>query len=187
MGVYVDDLLIAGPRSLNDTVIKAVQNVWKTSQPEHLGPDPDCVPILRLLRFLGMNLERVDAECSTELNLPKGSILFLMKFEPSLQLKTRTAGNQESFATRPATSSSTEENHAEYFASLKALVQEEIAEIDALKKKNTKLHYNSEQNLINLPAIVGCLNWIALCTRPDWQIDPDPCQRFETDPKLARL
>ena len=29
-GVYVDDLLIAGPRSLNDTVIKAVQNVWKT-------------------------------------------------------------------------------------------------------------------------------------------------------------
>ena len=59
VGVYVDDLLIAGPRSLNDTVIKAVQNVWKTSQPEHLGPDPDCVPVLR---FLGMNLERVDAE-----------------------------------------------------------------------------------------------------------------------------
>ena len=44
VGLYVDDLLIAGHRSLSDTVIKAVQNVWKTSHPEHLGPDPDCVP-----------------------------------------------------------------------------------------------------------------------------------------------
>ena len=59
MSVYVEDLLIAGYRSLSDTVIEAVRNVWKTSQPEHLGPDPDCVPILR---FLGLNLERVDAE-----------------------------------------------------------------------------------------------------------------------------
>ena len=42
--VYVDDLLIAGPRSLNDSLIKAVQHVWKTSTPEHPGPDPDCVP-----------------------------------------------------------------------------------------------------------------------------------------------
>ena len=116
VGVCVDDLLIAGPRSLNDTVIKAVQNVWKTSQPEHLGPDPDCVPILR---FLGMNPERVDAERSTKLNLPVGSILLnqmeyiievLMKFEPSLQLKTRTTpGNQELFATRPTASNPTEE------------------------------------------------------------------------------
>ena len=72
MGVHVDDLLIAGPRSLNDTVIEPVQHVWKTSQPEHVGPDPDCVPVLR---FPGMNLERVDAERSTELNLPVGSIL----------------------------------------------------------------------------------------------------------------
>ena len=46
VGVYVDDLLIAGPRTLNETLIKAVQNVWKTSAPEHLGPDSDCVPIL---------------------------------------------------------------------------------------------------------------------------------------------
>ena len=72
VGVYVDDLLIAGPRSLNDSLITAVQGVWKTSQPEHLGPDPDCVPVLR---FLGMNLERVDAERSAELDLPVGSIL----------------------------------------------------------------------------------------------------------------
>ena len=71
MGVYVDDLLIAGHRSFNDTAIEAVQNVWKTSQPEHLGPHPDCVPNLR---FLGVNLERVDAERSTELDLPIGSI-----------------------------------------------------------------------------------------------------------------
>ena len=30
-----------------------------------------------------------------------------------------------------------------------------------------KLHYNSDQVPINLPAIVGCLKWIALRTRPD--------------------
>ena len=71
--------------------------------------------------------------------------------------------------------------------SLQGLLQDEIVEIDAAeKKKNTKLHYNSEQNLINLPAIVGCLNWIALRTRPDiaWGTsraaslithDPDTC------------
>ena len=138
-GVYVDDLLIGGYRSLNDTGIEAVRSVWKTSQPEHLGPDPDCVPILQ---FLGMNLERVDAERSAELNLPVGSILLnqmeyiieiLMKFEPSLQLKTRTIpGNQESFATRPTTSHPTETEHAEYLASLRALVQDEIVELDAL-------------------------------------------------------
>ena len=59
------------------------------------GPDPDCVPILR---FLVMNLERVNEERSEELSLPLGSILLsqmeyvievLMKFEPSLQLRTR--------------------------------------------------------------------------------------------------
>ena len=72
MGVYVDDLLIAGPRSLNDSMIRAVQDVWKTSAPEHLGPDPHCVPILRLG---GMNLERVNEERSEELSLPVGSIL----------------------------------------------------------------------------------------------------------------
>ena len=141
--VYVDDLLIAGHCSLNDTVIEAVQNVWKTSQPEHLGPDPDCVPILR---YLGINLERVAAERSTELNLLVVSILLsqteyiievLMKLEPSLQLKTRTTpDNQESFATRPTTSCPTEEENAEYLASLQALVQEEIVEIDALEKQH---------------------------------------------------
>ena len=51
--------------------------------------------------------------------------------------------------------------------SLQVLLQDEIVEIDAVEKKNTKLHYISEQNLINLPAMVGCLNWIALRTRPD--------------------
>ena len=70
--------------------------------------------------------------------------------------------------------------------SLQALLQDEIVEIDAVEKKKTKLHYNSEQNFINLPAIVGCLNWIALRTRPDiaWATgraaslithDPDTC------------
>ena len=125
MGVYVDDLLIAGHHSLNDKVIEAVQNVWKTSQPEHLGPDPDCVPALRLL---GMDVERVDAARGAELNLPVGSILLnqmqyiievLMKYEPSLQHKTRTTpGNQESLSTRPTTATPTDSEHAEYLASL---------------------------------------------------------------------
>ena len=66
------------------------------------------------------------------------------------------------------------------------LVQDEIIEADKVEKKNTKRHYNSEQNPINLPEIVGCLNWIALRTRPDmaWATsraaslithDPDTC------------
>ena len=70
-------------------------------------------------------------------------------------------------ATRPTTSSPTAVEHAEYLASLQALMQEEIVELVAIKKKNTKLHYISEQNLINLPAVVVCLNWIAMRTRPD--------------------
>ena len=72
VGVHVDDLLIAGPRSLNDSMIRAVQQVWKTSNPEHLGPDSDCVPVLRVL---GMNLERVEADKSEELGPPVGTIL----------------------------------------------------------------------------------------------------------------
>ena len=105
--MWVSMWMIAGSRSLNDSLIKAVQQVWKTSTPEHLGPHPDCVPVLR---FLGMNLERVDADRSVELELPVGTILLnqmesiievLMKFEPSLQLKVRTTpGNQESFASQ---------------------------------------------------------------------------------------
>ena len=88
------------------------------------------------------------------------------KFEPSLQLKSRTTpGNQESFATRTKSSprAPTPEEHAEY---LHALRQDEIVEIDT-GRKSPKPHCNSEQNVINLPAIVGCLSWIALRTRPD--------------------
>ena len=57
-----------------------------------------------------MNLERVNNVRSQELDLPIPTILVnqmeyivevLMKFEPSLQLRSRTTpGNQESFATR---------------------------------------------------------------------------------------
>ena len=53
-------------------MIRSVQEVWKTSAPEHLGFDPDCVPVLR---FLGMNLERVDAEKSEELGVARGDCL----------------------------------------------------------------------------------------------------------------
>ena len=172
VGVYVDDLLIAGPRTLNERLIKAVQSVWKTSAPEHLGPDSDCVPILR---FLGMNLERVDAARSKELDMPEGSILLnqmeyilevLLKFEPSLQLKTRTTpGNQESFS--PSSTTSHDQTVAEYLDSLQMLIAEDIIDADAAARPNPRLHYNSDQVLINLPAIVGCLNWIALRSRPD--------------------
>ena len=108
----------------------------------------------------------------------------LMKFKPSLETKVRTTpGNQESFATKNATFQPTDE---EYLQSLQVLVQDEIIEADKVKKENTKLHYNSEQALINLPAIVGCLIWIALRTSPDiaWATsratslithDPDTC------------
>ena len=172
MGVYVDDLLIAGPRTLNETLIKAVQRVWKTSAPEHLGPDSDCVPILR---FLGMNLERVDAARSEELDIPEGSILLnqmeyilevLLKFEPSLQLKTRTTpGNQESFS--PSSTTSHDQIVAEYLDSLQMLIAEDIIDAEVAARPNPRLHYNSDQVVINLPAIVGCLNWIALRSRPD--------------------
>ena len=90
-----------------------------------------------------MNLERVDAAKSEELELPVGTILLnqmeyiievLMKFEPSLQLKVRTTpGNQESFATKQVTLLSTDEAIQEYLQSLQALVQDEIVEADKVK------------------------------------------------------
>ena len=57
------------------------------------------------------------------------------------------------------------EIHEEDLASLQAPVQDEIVAIDAATMKNAKLHYNSEQNLINLPAVGK-----SLITR-----DPDTC------------
>ena len=174
-------------------MIRAAQEVWKTSAPEHLGPDTDCVPVLR---FLGIKLERVDAERSDELGLPVGTILLnqmeyiievLMKFEPSLQLKTRTTpGNQESFASTKASHLAIDEAMQEYIQSLQALAHEDVIEVDKVKTTSPKLHYNSDQMPVNLPAIVGCLNWIALRNRPDiaWATsraaslithDPDTC------------
>ena len=93
----------------------------------------------------------------------------LMKFEPSLQLKTRTTpGNQGSFAAKPKSvpKQPAAEEQAEYLDALHALIQDDIVEIDAAQK-SPKLHYNSEQNVITLPSTVGCLSWIALRTRPD--------------------
>ena len=129
-------------------MIQAVQHVWKTSAPKHLGPDADCVPVLR---FLGMNLGRVDADKSEELGLPVGTILLnqmeyilevLMKFEPSLQLKVRTTpGNQNSFASKQANQLSTDAGIHEYLQSLQALVQEDLIEADkVVKTTSPKLH-----------------------------------------------
>ena len=94
-------------------------------------------------------------------------IKVLMKFEPSLQLKTRTTpGNQESFVSTPAYLSN-DQAIQEYLQSLHTLAVNDIVEADKVKTTSPKLHYNSDQVPINLPAIVGCLNWIALRTRPD--------------------
>ena len=118
----------------------------------------------------------------------------LIKFEPSLPSSTaQTApaelqGTQESFVTRPkypAPSSPHQKSMQTDLDALRALIQDDIVDFDAAQK-SPKLHYNSEQNVINLPAIVGCLNWIALRIRPDiaWATsraaslithDPDTC------------
>ena len=111
-----------------------------------------------------------------------------MQFEPSLQLKTRTTpGNQASFATRAKSTSrpATAEEHAAYPEALHTLFLDDIVEIDVVQK-TPNVHYNSEPQVINLPANVGCLNWIVLRTRPDlaWATsraanlithDPDIC------------
>ena len=104
---------------------------------------------------------------------------------PDEVLRT-TPGNQEPFATKNATLLSTDAAIQEYLQSLQALVQDEIIEADKVKKVSPKLHYNSDQAPVNLLAFVGCLNWIALRTRPDiaWATsraaslithDPDTC------------
>ena len=90
----------------------------------------------------------------------------LLKFEPSLQLKTRkTPGNQESCS--PSSSMSHDQAVAEHLESLNALIADDVIDADKAAKTSPKLHYNSDQVVINLPAIVGCLNWIALRSRPD--------------------
>ena len=139
---------------------------------EHLGPDPDCVPVLR---FLGMNLERVNKDRSAELSLPEGSILVnqmqytvevFMKFEPSLQLKTSRQSGELGDTTQTYPKAARRRRQAEFLDALHALMQDDVVEIDTAQK-SPKLHYNSAQNVINLPAIVGCLNWIAWRTRAD--------------------
>ena len=124
------------------------------------------------------------------LNQMEYIIEVLMKLEPRLQLKTRTTpGNQESFANKQVNHFSTDAAVHEYLQSLQALAHDDIIEVDKVKSTSPKLHYKSDQVLINLPGIVGCLNWIALrtrVTRPDiaWATsraaslithDPDTC------------
>ena len=75
---------------------------------------------------------------------------------------------------------------AEHTESLNALVADDVIDADFAATASPKLHYNSDQVVINLPAIVGCLNWVALRSRPDiaWATsraaslvtrDPDLC------------
>ena len=110
-----------------------------------------------------------------------------MKFEPSLQLKVRTTpGNQESFATKQASHFSTDERSMSTFNHSRPLHMKSSLKLTRSRRLVHKLHYSSDQVPVNLPAIVGGLNWIALRTRPDiaWATsratslithDPDTC------------
>ena len=94
-----------------------------------------------------MNFERVNEERTEELNLPVGSILLsqmeyvievLMKFEPSLQLKTcTTPGNQESFA-RTLAHVDDEQAVQECLQSLQALAVHDLIEVDKAKTSSPK-------------------------------------------------
>ena len=100
-----------------------------------------------------MNLERVNGERSKELDVPVGSILLsqmeyvldvLMKFEPSLQLKTRTTpGNQESFVS-PSPQMSHDQAVSEHLESLHALIADDVIDADKAATASPKLHYNSD-------------------------------------------
>ena len=38
VGVYVDDTLVTGPKTMREGVAKALQKLWKTGEPEFLTP-----------------------------------------------------------------------------------------------------------------------------------------------------
>ena len=122
-----------------------------------------------------MNLERVPkghailVEGTILVNQVEYIVEVLLKYEPSLHLKSRTTpGNQESFAVKkkPLQSTSQPDDVQAYTESLVQLCDELQIEM-ARCVSQPVAHYNSESVAINLPAIVGCLNWIALRTRPD--------------------
>ena len=49
VGVYVDDTLVTGPKNICEGVIKALQQLWKTGDPEYLTP-------ITPFRFLGVKV-----------------------------------------------------------------------------------------------------------------------------------
>ena len=143
--------------------------------------DPDCVPVLR---FLGRNLERVNKSRSQELELQSWSSIGIHRRGPD-KVRTQSAtegrtipgnrkshpANQESFATLPGFLIKGHlllREQTAYWEALHELFFEDM--VDSNDTKFTPvMHYNSESqsNAINLLAIVRCLNWSALRTRPD--------------------
>ena len=49
VGVYVDDTLVTGPKNICEGVIKALQKLWKTGDPDFLTPSTP-------FRFLGVKV-----------------------------------------------------------------------------------------------------------------------------------
>ena len=49
VGVYVDDTLVTGPKNICEGVVKALQKLWKTGDPEFLTPSTP-------FRFLGVKV-----------------------------------------------------------------------------------------------------------------------------------
>ena len=57
--MYVGDFGICGQKSINDRLVQAIQKMWKTGAPGHVGPDAESDHSLRLL---GVNLERANSD-----------------------------------------------------------------------------------------------------------------------------
>eukprot|EP00971_Amphidinium_carterae_P098284 1944380-Amphidinium_carterae.1 len=72
MGMHVDEYILRGKKQVNNHIIAAIQNVRKTSEPEHVGPeDPK-----GKLKFLGITITRAE---TTRDDIPEGSWLVILE------------------------------------------------------------------------------------------------------------
>eukprot|EP00971_Amphidinium_carterae_P343101 6482671-Amphidinium_carterae.1 len=119
-----------------------VRTKWTTGQLEQASANKP-----GLIRFLGLNLDVVTVKNATK-ELPAGTVIInqleyvaevLAKFDEQFMLKSRnSAGDAETFG---MTQQSTQQMQADYAASTK--------------------------KGLNLAAVEGSLNWVALRSRPD--------------------
>eukprot|EP00971_Amphidinium_carterae_P041633 817723-Amphidinium_carterae.1 len=119
-----------------------IRTKWTTGQMEQASAEKP-----GLIRFLGLNLEVVTVKNATR-ELPAGTVIInqleyvaevLAKLDDQFMLKSRnSAGDAETFG---MTQQSTQQMQADYAASTK--------------------------KGLNLAAVAGSLNWVALRSRPD--------------------